>query len=51
MPLLPLIGLAILVLELCACSVDRGRQATIDDMESRHAASTETVGGGGGGAM
>ena len=49
MPRLPLIAVAILILELCACSADRSKQAAIDDMESRHAASTETLGGGGGG--
>jgi hypothetical protein len=47
MPLPPLIALAVLILELCACSVDRSRQAAIDQMENRHAVSTETVGGGG----
>ena len=49
MPLLPLIALAVLILELCACSPDRGRQAAIDTMENHHAVSTETVGGGGSG--
>ena len=51
MPLLPLTFLAILILELCACSADPAKQAAVDEMENRHAVSTETMGGGGGGAM
>ena len=51
MPLLPLTFLVILILELCACSAAPGKQAAVDEMENRHAVSTETVGGGGGGGM
>jgi hypothetical protein len=51
MPLLPLIALAILILELCACSTDPGKQATIDEMERRHAIVVESTGGGSGGGM
>jgi len=49
MPLLPLIALTILILELCACSTDPGKQAAIEEMEHRHALYVETTGGGGGG--
>ena len=49
MPLLPLIVLAILFLELCACSIDPGKQAAIDEMERRHTIMVESMGGVGGG--
>lgn len=49
MPLLPLISLAILIFELCACSTDPNKQAAIDEMERRHTITVETMGGGGGG--
>lgn len=51
MPLLPLISLAILILELCACSTDPNKQAVIDEMEHHHRITVETTGGGGGGGM
>ena len=51
MPLLPLIALTILMLELCACSTDPGKQAAIDEMERRHTITVESTGGGGGGGM
>ncbi|WIM10105.1 hypothetical protein [Enhydrobacter sp.] len=49
MPLLPLIMIAILILDLCACSTDPGKQAAIDEMQRRHTIWAETMGGGGGG--
>ncbi len=51
MRLLPPIMLAILILELCACSTDPRKQAAIDEMDRRHTIWVETMGGGGGGGM
>jgi hypothetical protein len=51
MPLLPLISLAILILELCACSTDPNKQAAINEMEHHRRITVETTGGGGGGGM
>ena len=48
MPLLPMIALAILVLELCACSTDPKKQAAIEEMERRHTIVVETMSGSGG---
>lgn len=48
MPLLSLIALAILIIELCACSTDPNKHAAIDEMERRHAITIETMSGSGG---
>lgn len=48
MPLLPLIALAILIVELCACSSNPNKQAAIDEMDRRHTVTIETMGGSGG---
>lgn len=48
MPLLPMIALAILVLELCACSTDPNKKAAIEEMERRHVITVETMSGSGG---
>lgn len=48
MPLLPMIALAILVLELCACSTNPNKQAAIEEMERRHTITVETMSGSGG---
>jgi hypothetical protein len=49
MSLRPVIVLVLLALQLCACTVDPGKKAAIDQMEQRHAVMVETGGGGGGG--
>ena len=44
-----LVTLAVLVLQLAACSEDPQHKAAIDEMDRRHAEQIQGLGGGGGG--
>lgn len=48
MPLRLIVALAVLAVQLCACTNDQGRKAAIDEIDRRHTEDMQRMGGGGG---